>query len=224
MCLCLCVPLRSDKSDFRKPSRNTWVSRTWWSREEQKCLLMSPGSHHGPAFPPTVRVPLQVCSSCTGSLDSTCQERLLHTHQAMGNAKTALKIITDGFHASKDYWYMNVIVLICMSCPAAQNASNKDFSPYPQTDDVHPMSVGHIFFYLFSVLTLFCGKVWININYLITPSFTVGQFSNEKDGRKMGFVGQQQILCITDVCMEIRTWWLAYLLLKATVSSKDTGT
>lgn len=46
-----------------------------------------------------------------------------------------------------------------MSCPAAQNASNKDFSPYPQMDDMHPMSVGHIFFHLFSVLTLFYDKV-----------------------------------------------------------------
>lgn len=205
--------LGSDKSDFRKPRRKTWVSRTWWSREEQKCLVMSPGSHHGPAFPQTVRVPLQVCSSWTDSPDGTCQKRILLTHQAMGNVKTALKIITDGFHASKDNWDVNVIVQICMSCPAAQNAPNKDFSAYPLTEDVHPMSVGHIFFWLFSILTLFCGKVGINIKYLITQYFAAGQFNNEKDGRKTGFAGQQ-FLCIIDVCMEISTWWLAYLLLK----------
>lgn len=102
----------------------------------------------------------------------------------MGNAKTALKITADGFHANKDYWYVKFIILICMSCPAAQNAFNKDFSSYLQIDYVHPMSVGHIFFYLFSVLTLFRGKVWINIKYLITQSFRVGQVSNQKDGRK----------------------------------------
>lgn len=76
----------------------------------------------------------------------TSQEKLLHTHYAMGNAKAVLKIITDGLHASKDYWYVNVIVLIRVSHPATPNASNKDFSPYPQTDDVHPASAGHTFF------------------------------------------------------------------------------
>lgn len=45
---------------------------------------------------------------------------------------------------------MNVTVQICMSCPPAQNSSNKDFSAYRQTDYVHPMSVGHIFLTFFS--------------------------------------------------------------------------
>lgn len=39
---------------------------------------------------------------------------------------------------------MNVSVM-CMSHLAALNASNKDFCPYLQTDDVHPASVGHTF-------------------------------------------------------------------------------